>query len=187
MFVDLSQYYIACEIAGGTAGETVFGALPNPAAGTVWTPDNGCVVPLGSSLADGLLATYYCCPTLLSNATGEWVSVGGDLYNGNDNNCAIAEAKVDDNHYAAVAVGDHFGYSISRACLYNLSTGELIYTYPSSGTVTYLGALADVALVPGTNELYMFYVDQQMGKIACVQIPLQFYLMQSEKPSDCIK
>ena len=172
MFVDLSQYYIACDIVDGVAGETTFGALANPASGTVWSCENGCVTPLGSSLADGLLATYYCCPSLLSNVTGEWVSVGADLYDGNDNNCAIAEAEVGETHYAAVAVGAHFEYTASRACLYDLSNGEMIYKYVSPGTYTSLGVTADVLLVPGEDALYMIFADLSKGTLACIQLPL---------------
>lgn len=172
MFVDVSQYYIACDIVDGVAGTTTCGALANPASGTVWSSDNGCVAPLGSSLADGLLATYYCCPSLLSNATGEWVSVGTDLYDGNDNNCAIAKVKVGETQYAAVAVGAHFDYTASRACLYDLSKGEMIYKYVSPGTMTWLGVTADVLLLPGEDVLYMVFADLNKGTLACIQFPL---------------
>ena len=172
MFVDVSQYYIACDIIDGVCGETVAGALTYEGAATAWSCDNGCVVPLGTSVADGFLGTWYTCPGLVSCTSDGCTAVGPAVYTGNDNNCAIAEAEYKDVHYAAVGVGSHFNYSATGAYLYNLSTNEVIYKYGVTGELNGLGATADVTLVPAEDALYMFYADLNMGRIACVQLPL---------------
>ena len=170
MIVDVSQYWIGCDIVDGVAGATTFGALANPEAGTLWSVANGCVAPLGNKLADGLLATYYTCPALYSNAAGEWAPVGGNQFTGNDNNCAIAEAVYGGNPYAAVAVGSHFNYSATGACLYDLAKGEMVYKYSVEGELNNAGATADVILVPAADALYMYYADLNKGKVACIEI-----------------
>ena len=171
MFVDVSQYWIGCDIVDGVAGATEFGALANPAEGTVWDCGNGCVTPLGSKLADGLLATYYCLPALMSNASGEWANVGPELFSGNDNNCAVAEAVYAGTHYAAVAVGSHFNYSATGLYLYDLATNEMVYSYRIDGDlVNAAGATADAVLVPTDDALLMYYADLQKGKIVCIEV-----------------
>lgn len=171
MFVDVSQYWIGCDIVDGVAAETTFGAItPLEGAGTAWDCANGCVTPLGSKLADGLLATYYTQPALVSNAGGEWAAVGGLIYTGNDNNCAIAEAEFGDTHYAAVAVGSHFNYSATGAYLYDLKTNEVVYSYRVEGDLVGSGVTADVVLVPTDDALYMYFADLNKGKIACIEI-----------------
>lgn len=170
MFVDVSQYWIGCDIVGGVAGATEFGALPNPAEGTVWDCGNGCVTPLGSSLADGLLTTYYCLPALMSNASGEWAKVGADLFSGNDNNCTVAEAVYAGTHYAAVAVGSHFNYSATGLYLYDLSTNEMVYSYAVAGELNGAGVTADAVLVPTDDALLMFYADLNKGKFVCIEV-----------------
>lgn len=171
MFVDVSQYWIGCDIVDGVAGATVFGALANPASGTVWDCGNGCVTPLGSKLADGLLTTYYCLPALMSNASGEWANVGSELFSGNDNNCAVAEAVYAGTHYAAVAVGSHFNYSATGLYLYDLATSEMVYSYRIDGDlVNAAGATADAVLVSTDDALLMYYADLQKGKIACIEV-----------------
>ena len=171
MFVDVSQYWIGCDIVDGVAGATVFGALANPAEGTVWDCGNGCVTPLGSKLADGLLTTYYCLPALMSNASGEWANVGSELFSGNDNNCAVAEAVYAGTHYAAVAVGSHFNYSATGLYLYDLATNEMVYSYRIDGDlVNAAGATADAVLVPTDDALLMYYADLQKGKIVCIEV-----------------
>lgn len=170
MFVDVSQYWIGCDIVDGVAGATTFGALANPAAGTVWDCGNGCVTPLGSKLADGLLSTYYTCPALMSNVSGEWANVGEDLYTGNDNNCAVAEAVYGDTHYAAVAVGSHFNYSATGIYLYDLTTNEMVYSYTIAGELNGAGVTADVALVPAEDALYVYYADLNKGALVCIQV-----------------
>lgn len=170
MFVDVSQYWIGCDIVDGVAGETVFGALANPAAGTVWDCGNGCVTPLGSKLADGLLATYYCLPALMSNASGEWANVGSELFSGNDNNCAVAEAVYAGTHYAAVAVGSHFNYSATGLYLYDLTTNAMVYSYTVDGELNEAGVTADAVLVPTDNALLMYYADLNKGKLVCIEV-----------------
>lgn len=170
MFVDVSQYWIGCDIVEGVAGATEFGALPNPAEGTVWDCGNGCVTPLGSSLADGLLTTYYCLPALMSNASGEWAKVGADLFSGNDNNCTVAEAVYAGTHYAAVAVGSHFNYSATGLYLYDLSTNEMVYSYAVAGELNGAGVTADAVLVPTDDALLMFYADLNKGKFVCIEV-----------------
>lgn len=170
MFVDVSQYWIGCDIVDGVAGATVFGALANPAEGTVWDCGNGCVTPLGSKLADGLLTTYYCLPALMSNASGEWANVGSELFSGNDNNCAVAEAVYAGTHYAAVGVGSHFNYSATGVYLYDLTTGTMVYSYGVEGELSGAGVTADVVLVPTSDALYMYYADLNKGRIVCVEI-----------------
>ena len=170
MFVDVSQYWIGCDIVDGVAGETVFGALPNPGAGTVWDCGNGCVTPLGSKLSDGLLATYYCLPALMSNVSGEWANVGPELFSGNDNNCAVAEAVYEGTHYAALAVGSHFNYSATGVYLYDLTTNQMVYSYRYDGDLNGAGVTADAVLVPTDNALLMYYTDLNKGKIVCVEI-----------------
>ena len=170
MFVDVSQYWIGCDIVDGVAGETEFGALANPAAGTVWDCGNGCVTPLGSSLADGLLTTYYCLPALMSNASGEWANVGDDLFSGNDNNCAVAEAVYAGTHYAAVAVGSHFNYSATGLYLYDLTTNEMVYKYAVDGELNNAGVTADAVLIPTDDALLMYYADLNKGKLVCIEV-----------------
>ena len=48
----------------------------------------------------------------------------------------------------------------------------MIYKYGVTGELNGLGATADVTLVPAEDALYMFYADLNMGRIACVQLPL---------------
>lgn len=172
MFVDVSQYWIACDIVDGEAGTTQFGAItPLEGAGTAWECANGCVTPLGSSIADGFLATYYTSPGLVSNASGEWALVGDAIYTGNDNNCAIAEAVYGDTHFAAVAVGSHFNYSATGLYLYDLANSEVVYSYRIDGDlVNTAGATADAVLVPTDDALLMYYADLQKGKIVCIEI-----------------
>lgn len=170
MIVDVSQYWIGCDITNGAAGATTFGALANPESGTLWSVQNGCVAPLGSKLADGLLATYYTCPSLFSNKGGDWAAVGGSLFTGNDNNCAIAEAVYGNTHYAAVAVGSHFNYSATGACLFDLTTNEMVYKYSVEGELNNAGATADVVLVPSADALHMYYADLNKGKMVCIEI-----------------
>lgn len=171
MFVDVSQYWIGCDITDGVAGTTTFGALPNPEGGTVWACSNGCVAPLGTKLEDGLLATYYCLPALHSNASGEWAAVGGNLFSGNDNNCSVAEAVYGETQYAALAVGSHFNYSATGVYLYDLTTNEMVYSYRYDGDlVNAAGPTADVALVSAEDALYVFYADLQKGKVVCIQV-----------------
>ena len=171
MFVDVSQYWIGCDITDGVASATTFGALPNPENGTVWACSNGCVAPLGTKLSDGLIATYYCLPALHSNASGEWAAVGANLFSGNDNNCSVAEAVYGDTHYAAIAVGSHFNYSATGLYLYDLATNEMVYSYTYSGDLANAaGPTADVALVPADDALYVFYTDLQKGKVVCIQV-----------------
>lgn len=170
MFVDVSQYWIGCDIVDGVAGETVFGALPNPGAGTVWDCGNGCVTPLGSKLSDGLLATYYCLPALMSNVSGEWANVGPELFSGNDNNCAVAEAVYAGTHYAALAVGSHFNYSATGVYLYDLTTNQMVYSYRYDGDLNGAGVTADAVLVPTDNALLMYYTDLNKGKIVCIEV-----------------
>ena len=171
MFVDVSQYWIGCDITDGVASATTFGALPNPENGTVWACSNGCVAPLGTKLSDGLIATYYCLPALHSNASGEWAAVGANLFSGNDNNCSVAEAVYGDTHYAAIAVGSHFNYSATGLYLYDLATNEMVYSYTYAGDLANAaGPTADVALVPADDALYVFYTDLQKGKVVCIQV-----------------
>lgn len=171
MFVDVSQYWIGCDITDGLASATTFGALPNPENGTVWACSNGCVAPLGTKLSDGLIATYYCLPALHSNASGEWAAVGANLFSGNDNNCSVAEAVYGDTHYAAIAVGSHFNYSATGLYLYDLATNEMVYSYTYAGDLANAaGPTADVALVPADDALYVFYTDLQKGKVVCIQV-----------------
>lgn len=170
MFVDVSQYWIGCDIVNGAAGTTQFGALPNPESGTVWACSNGCVAPLGSTLAEGLLATYYCLPGLYSNAGGEWTNVGGALFSGNDNNCAVAEAVYAGTHYAAVAVGSHFNYSATGLYLYDVTTSEMVYSYRVEGELNNAGVTADAVLVPTDDALYVYYADLNKGKIVCIEV-----------------
>jgi hypothetical protein len=92
------------------------------------------------------------------------------MYTGNDNNCSVAEAVYGDVHFAAVAVGSHFNYSATGAYLYNLTSGEVLYSYKVDGELTNYGANADVVLVPTTDALYMYYADLNKGRIACIEI-----------------
>ncbi len=170
MFVDVSQYWIACDIVEGAAGDTTFGALSNPAGGTVWDCGNGCVAPLGSSIEDGFLATYYCLPALMTNASGDWANVGAELYSGNDNNCAVTEAVFNGDHFAAVAVGSHFNYSATGLYLYDLETNEMVYSYKVDGELSGVGVTSDVVLVPTEDVLYMYYVDLNKGRLACIEV-----------------
>ena len=169
MFVDVSQYWIACDIVEGVAGATQNGAItPLEGAGTAWDCANGCVTPLGSSIADGFLATYYTSPGLVSNASGEWALVGDAIYTGNDNNCAIAEAVYGGTHFAAVGVGSHFNYSATGVYLYDLTSGAIVYSYGVEGELINAGVTADV--VPTSDALYMYYADLNKGRIVCVEI-----------------
>lgn len=170
MVVDVSQYWIGCDIVDGVAGATKFGALANPDGGTLWSVQNGCVAPLGNKLEEGVLATFYTCPALYSNASGEWVAVGGTQFNGNDNNCAISEAVYGGTHYAAVAVGSHFDYTKARVCLFDLTTNEMVYSYTVAGGHSEAGPTADVILVPTDDALYVYYADLNRGAIVCAQV-----------------
>ena len=176
MMVDVSQYWLGCDIVGGVAGPAQFGALDASVftGGTLWNIQNGCVAPLGSKIADGLLGTYYPCPSLYSNANGAWeVSCGSDWYAGNDNNCDIHEAVYDGTHFAAVAIGSHFNYSATGFDLYDLTNNKWVYTYAAPATealVNGFGPTADVVLVPTENALYIYYADLQKAKISCVEV-----------------
>lgn len=171
MYVDYEHYWIGCDIVNGEAQASMFQAISRlEGAGSTWDPNAGCAAPLGSKLADGVIATFYTQPALVSNASGEWATVGSSMYTGNDNNCSVAEAVYGDVHFAAVAVGSHFTYSATGAYLYNLTSGEVLYSYKVDGELTNYGANADVVLVPTTDALYMYYADLNKGRIACVEI-----------------
>lgn len=176
MIVDVTaQYWIGCDIVDGAAAETQFGILDQAVfdGGTLWNVQNGCVAPLGSKLADGLLATYYPSSGLYSNESGSWATVGGsDWYKGNDNNCAISEATYDGVHFAAVAIGSHFNYSATGFDLFDLTSNKWVYTYsaPSGELVNSLSPVADVVLVPTEDALYIYYADLQKATIACVEV-----------------
>lgn len=172
MYVDYEHYWIGCDIVDGVAQESTFEAIKRlDGAGSTWDPNAGCATPLGSKLADGVLATFYTQPALVSNASGEWTQVGAAIFSGNDNNCAIAEAVYGDTHFAAVAVGSHFNYSATGLYLYDLSTSEMVYSYRIDGDlVNAAGATADAVLVPTDDALLMYYADLQKGKIVCIEV-----------------
>lgn len=169
MYVDVSQYLIACDIVDGECGATTFNALPASGSQT-WSPQDGCALPLGTKTSDGFLATYYTLTSLVSNASGEWVNIGAEYYGGNDNSCSLAKAEYNGVKYAAVGVGSHFNYSATGAYLYDLSRNEMIYRYAVDGELNGLGAYADVVLVPMEDALYMCYAELNKGRIACIQI-----------------
>lgn len=172
MYVDYEHYWIGCDIVNGVAQESKFEAIKRlEGAGSTWDPNAGCATPLGSKLADGVLATFYTQPALVSNASGEWAQVGAAIFTGNDNNCAIAEAVYGDTHFAAVAVGSHFNYSATGLYLYDLSTSEMVYSYRIDGELANAaGATADAVLVPTDDALLMYYADLQKGKIVCIEV-----------------
>lgn len=172
MYVDYEHYWIGCDIVDGVAQESTFEAIKRlDGAGSTWDPNAGCATPLGSKLADGVLATFYTQPALVSNASGEWTQVGAAIFSGNDNNCAIAEAVYGDTHFAAVAVGSHFNYSATGLYLYDLATSEMVYSYRIDGDlVNAAGATADAVLVPTDDALLMYYADLQKGKIVCIEV-----------------
>lgn len=171
MYVDYEHYWIGCDIVDGVAGESSFQAISRlEGAGATWDPSAGCAAPLGSKLADGVLATFYTQPALVSNASGDWAQVGAAIYTGNDNNCAISETVYGDTHYAAVGVGSHFNYSASGAHLYDLTTNEVVYSYSVAGDLNGAGAAADVLLVSASDVLYMYVADLNRGKLACIEI-----------------
>lgn len=172
MYVDYEHYWIGCDIVDGVAQESTFEAIKRlDGAGSTWDPNAGCATPLGSKLADGVLATFYTQPALVSNASGEWTQVGAAIFSGNDNNCAIAEAVYGDTHFAAVAVGSHFNYSATGLYLYDLATSEMVYSYRIDGDlVNTAGATADAVLVPTDDALLMYYADLQKGKIVCIEV-----------------
>lgn len=172
MYVDYEHYWIGCDIVDGVAQESTFEAIKRlDGAGSTWDPNAGCATPLGSKLADGVLATFYTQPALVSNASGEWTQVGAAIFSGNDNNCAIAEAVYGDTHFAAVAVGSHFNYSATGLYLYDLATNEMVYSYRIDGDlVNAAGATADAVLVPTDDALLMYYADLQKGKIVCIEV-----------------
>ena len=174
MIVDVSQYYIACDIVDGVAGATQFGALDSGVfdGGTLWDVNNGCVVPLGSSIADGFLATYYPCSAFYSNAGGAWAVAGGSAghFGGNDNMCSLASATYDGVLYAAVGVGAHFNYTSSGAFLYDLTSNQYVYGYTVGADFVGAGATSDVVLISTDEALYMYYVDLGKATAACVQI-----------------
>ena len=172
MYVDYEHYWIGCDIVDGVAQESTFEAIKRlDGAGSTWDPNAGCATPLGSKLADGVLATFYTQPALVSNASGEWTQVGAAIFSGNDNNCAIAEAVYGDTHFAAVAVGSHFNYSATGLYLYDLATNEMVYSYRIDGDlVNAAGPTADAVLVPTDDALLMYYADLQKGKIVCIEV-----------------
>lgn len=171
MYVDYEHYWIGCDIVDGVAQESKFEAIKRlEGAAATWSPNDGCATPLGSKLADGVLATFYTQPALVSNASGEWAQVGDAIYTGNDNNCAIAEAVYGDTHFAAVAVGSHFNYSATGVHLYDLTSGAEVYSYSVEGEISGAGTTADVVLVPTSDALYMYYADLNKGRIVCVEI-----------------
>ena len=172
MYVDYEHYWIGCDIIDGVAQESTFQAIKRlDGAGSTWDPNAGCAAPLGTKLADGVLATFYTQPALVSSASGEWTQVGAALYSGNDNNCAIAEAVYGDTHFAAVAVGSHFNYSATGIYLYDLTASEMVYSYRIDGELANAaGATADAVLVPTDNALLMYYADLQKGKLVCIEV-----------------
>lgn len=171
MYVDYEHYWIGCDIVDGVAQESKFEAIKRlEGAGSTWSPNDGCATPLGSKLADGVLATFYTQPALVSNASGEWAQVGDAIYTGNDNNCAIAEAVYGGTHFAAVGVGSHFNYSATGVHLYDLTSGAEVYSYGVEGEISGAGTTADVVLVPTSDALYMYYADLNKGRIVCVEI-----------------
>lgn len=172
MYVDYEHYWIGCDIVDGVAQESTFEAIKRlDGAGSTWDPNAGCATPLGSKFADGVLATFYTQPALVSNASGEWAQVGAAIFSGNDNNCAIAEAVYGDTHFAAVAVGSHFNYSATGLYLYDLATNEMVYSYRIDGDlVNAAGPTADAVLVPTDDALLMYYADLQKGKIVCIEV-----------------
>ena len=171
MFVDISNYYIACNIVDGVGGDTTYGDFGGAETSTVWNIENACIAPLGASIADGFLATWYGVETLISNESGTWTPISADVFMWDDNNCSISEAVYDGIHYAAVGLGSHFEYSTTGAYLFDLSNGRMIYRYSAdSNEFNNAGATADVALVPMQDALLMFYTDLNKGVLACVEI-----------------
>lgn len=171
MFVDISNYYIACNIVDGVGGDTTYGDFGGAETSTVWNIENACIAPLGASIADGFLATWYGVETLISNESGTWTPISADVFMWDDNNCSISEAVYDGTHYAAVGLGSHFEYSTTGAYLFDLSNGRMIYRYSAdSNEFNNAGATADVALVPMQDALLMFYTDLNKGVLACVEI-----------------
>ncbi len=173
MFADVSCYWIGCDIVDGVSGETISGGIPDDNSdpnATAWSPDAGCACPLGSKLADGVIGTYYTTSALYHYGDGAWNPVGGLLFSGNDNNCSVAEATYQNKKFAAVGVGSHFNYSATGAYLYDIAAGQMVYSYKVDGELSGLGANADVALVPTDNALYMFFVDLNKSKFACIEI-----------------
>ena len=171
MFVDLSNYYIACNIVDGVGGDTTYGDFSGAATSTVWNCENACIAPLGVSTSDGFLATWYGNKSLISNTNGTWTPICTDVFSENNNNCSIAEAVYDGTHYVAVGLGSHFNYASAGAYLFDLSNGRMIYRYSAdSNEFNNTGATADVVLVPMQDALLMFYTDLNKGVLACVEI-----------------
>lgn len=184
MFTTPEMYWIGCNVTGGVAGESKFGALyktTNDKGEPVNTHNshNGCVYPLGTQLGDGMIASYYpyenvyyCADPTASGA--QWTPLTTAIFNGNDNNCTIDVADYAGKKYAVFGVGCHFTWTDSRAMLFDITDPAApvnLYNYSvGAGENNGYGPWAEVVLAPAEDALYLYFADLNRGVVSCVEI-----------------
>lgn len=190
-FVDVSQYWVAWQIAGGKAGDGRFGSII-PAASTVWNPYAACVAPVSDDLNDGILFIGYTtdangnydlnwCKDVSKN---EWKSVFHTSSGGNENYNCISVATLNGIRFCAVERGSHFSWgSCPEVYLLDItdlgSVKESYYvdwqTVAGEGSFTGSGACSDVLLQTSADgkTMDLFVTDGNYDCLTCLRFTAQ--------------
>jgi hypothetical protein len=152
--------------------------------------NNGCVLPAGPELTDGLWFVGYgvnCdlqfCEDVANNT---WVSVGAKAWDPTFelNPSAVALAEMGGRSYAAVMAGAHFNYhdpsliiydvtdKAAAQAIYNLELGTLAERNADWSLVNWTGAGAysDVLAVPTATGVEIYFVDANFNMIGRLSV-----------------
>ena len=180
MFVPASNYWLGFEVKDGVAGPNVFGGVGNDLNGVGY--GYGCVAPLGSTIADGIVFSGYTAPHNIfyksTDADGKvFASVVEGSWNSNDNPCSIHSAEIGGKKYVAFGIGTFFYYTQARVVLYELvgQTATHVGTWnlpeSSSSWVSLVGPYADVVLAEGADgSIVVYYLSGNNQMVDCIVI-----------------
>lgn len=176
-YADVSNYVKAWEIKEGKVeGKPLCAAL---GGNTVWSASrNACIIPAGTSFADGFLYIgydgEYALKHFAKNGDGLTPNVLFSLFadpateGGNDNYNCISTANWNGSKYVAFAVGQFFSYS-DGGSFYLLNNGTNTVDYFNRDvlgvTTTYKGAddgenaSSDIMLLEENGKLAVYVVD----------------------------
>lgn len=173
-----SFYWVGWDIKDGKVGERQYGEIPSESGEDMWSNQQGCVHPLGTSLSQGLVATWYPTESIKYslNPTSDapsWESIPfEDFVNGC--NCAIDINTFGGKNYLFVGVGSHWNYSPSGFYMIdvtNISSPEVAFSY-STGyiDVNGKGAAADITTEVVGNKMNIYFTDNNKDAIVAVEI-----------------
>ncbi len=172
---------LMAEIEGGKLkGEAQYIDAPLPG---MWSPYFGVVMPVGPSLADGLLYTGYAGDKNLyhSGDATAWSSII-DLQNvGNDCCNTLDVVTMGGKTYVAIGVGAYFSWSNTRLEIYDITNPSAAEQILSLGAplrradYTNAYASADVLMLPAEDgkSLTVFFAELGRDSLAKVVVPIK--------------